>query len=226
MSEVKSWPPLESNPQVLNDFAYKCGVSHSWEFVDVFGLDEELLGMIPQPSLAFLFLFPSKAKTEYQESSSGKEKCFFLHQIPLLDQACGTIAMIHAIANNLSSLGLKDGPIFRYIENTQNSTPNDRGFQLAANEELSKLHTSYSQQGQTEALMDGQDSDHHFVCFTTINGRLYELDGLKATPTDHGEVNESTFLHKVATVIQKTYLTDPSLIDFSMMSLSAAMQDE
>lgn len=27
---------------------------------------------------------------------------------------------------------------------------------------------------------------YHFVCFVPINGHLFELDGLKPYPTDHG----------------------------------------
>ena len=36
----------------------KLGVPDSWEINDVFGLDEELLLMLPQPVLSLLLLFP------------------------------------------------------------------------------------------------------------------------------------------------------------------------
>ena len=37
----KRWLPLESNPDVLNDFVQKIGYStKSYAFCDVFGLDE------------------------------------------------------------------------------------------------------------------------------------------------------------------------------------------
>jgi hypothetical protein len=36
----KKWIPLEANPEVLNEFAKKLGVtSQSFEFTDVYGLD-------------------------------------------------------------------------------------------------------------------------------------------------------------------------------------------
>ena len=37
------WLPIESNPEVMNSFLRKLGVSSDWEINDVFGLDPELL---------------------------------------------------------------------------------------------------------------------------------------------------------------------------------------
>lgn len=41
MAASKKWVPLESNPDVLNDFVVKLGLDASkYSFTDVFGLDE------------------------------------------------------------------------------------------------------------------------------------------------------------------------------------------
>ena len=41
----KKWIPLEANPEVLNEYAHKIGVSGtSYEFTDVYGLDEVRAG--------------------------------------------------------------------------------------------------------------------------------------------------------------------------------------
>ena len=41
--------PLESNPDVLNEFSAKLGLEeHTVAFCDVLGLDDELLEMVPQ----------------------------------------------------------------------------------------------------------------------------------------------------------------------------------
>ena len=37
----------------------------------------------------------------------------------------------------------------------------------------------------------------HFICFVPINGRLYELDGLRPYPVDHGSLNESNNMENV-----------------------------
>jgi hypothetical protein len=56
--ENPSWTPLESNPDALNQFARGMGLPASVAFTDCFGLDEDLLGFLPQPVLAMILLFP------------------------------------------------------------------------------------------------------------------------------------------------------------------------
>eukprot|EP00753_Platysulcus_tardus_P014273 PLAT4283.1.p1 GENE.PLAT4283.1~~PLAT4283.1.p1 ORF type:complete len:341 (+),score=141.09 PLAT4283.1:46-1023(+) len=51
------WLPLESNPDVFNDFLLKAGVLPLFGFSDVVSLDDEMLSFIPQPCLAICFLY-------------------------------------------------------------------------------------------------------------------------------------------------------------------------
>mmetsp|Transcript_170188 Transcript_170188/g.540379 ORF Transcript_170188/g.540379 Transcript_170188/m.540379 type:complete len:251 (+) Transcript_170188:76-828(+) len=51
------WVPLESNPEVLNGFAWKVGLPKTWGFVDMYGLDPELLSMVPPGCCAVTLLF-------------------------------------------------------------------------------------------------------------------------------------------------------------------------
>lgn len=69
---TKHWVPLESNPEVLDEFAAKLGCANcpsEYQFCDVFGLDPELLAMVPSPALCVLLLFPITKATEEQRDA-------------------------------------------------------------------------------------------------------------------------------------------------------------
>lgn len=84
---------------------HKFGVSSKWAFTDCYSLDEEMLCMIPRPCLAFILLFPSREEKEKQASNqTDNSNVFFMRQ--LVNNACGTIAIVHSVLNNIEKLGL------------------------------------------------------------------------------------------------------------------------
>ncbi|OEL34294.1 Ubiquitin carboxyl-terminal hydrolase 3 [Dichanthelium oligosanthes] len=114
-SAGERWPPLESTPEVFNQFMWSLGVpENEAEFHDVYGLDADELDMVPQPVLAVILCFPdppqdasypSDLLLSYGEKETGGQ-VYFVKQIASLGNACGTIALIHAVGNSSSEINL------------------------------------------------------------------------------------------------------------------------
>eukprot|EP01096_Ripella_sp_DP13-Kostka_P009781 TRINITY_DN3768_c0_g1_i1.p1 TRINITY_DN3768_c0_g1~~TRINITY_DN3768_c0_g1_i1.p1 ORF type:complete len:160 (-),score=45.96 TRINITY_DN3768_c0_g1_i1:238-669(-) len=134
---MAQWRAVESNPETLTTMARRFGLSGSWAFVDVFGFDDDSLSFVPQPCLAVIFLFNSR--TETPARGNPEPSVFYMKQVHALNNACGTIAAIHALANNADRLNIRGGPVFHYLEHARGLSPEDRGNALANVRSLSFL---------------------------------------------------------------------------------------
>lgn len=64
-----------------------------------------------------------------------------------------------------------------------------RGLSLSNMHEIRQVHNSFSRQNMFEfdnSMAKKDDDVFHFVAYLPIDGRLYELDGLKEGPVDLG----------------------------------------
>ncbi|KAJ3412834.1 Ubiquitin carboxyl-terminal hydrolase isozyme L3 [Chytridiales sp. JEL 0842] len=209
MTSSSQWLPLESNPEVMNEYIKKLGVSTSLAFADVWALDEEMLQFVPRPVAAVMLLFPVTPKyEEFRKSEEDRlkkegqivsDKLYFTKQT--IGNACGTIGLIHALANNLDVVDIGNGVLKKILDKGANKTPTERAELLEKEgEELAKIHDESSQQGQTAAPERGEEVDLHFVAFVKVDGALYEMDGRKPFPINHGECED--LLLGAAKVIQ------------------------
>mmetsp|Transcript_36648 Transcript_36648/g.113414 ORF Transcript_36648/g.113414 Transcript_36648/m.113414 type:complete len:289 (+) Transcript_36648:2806-3672(+) len=201
---MPAWLPLESNPEVLNPFVWRLGVPAEWGFSDVFGLDPELLMMIPRPCLALCLLFPmekiakprreklkaARAEAEaakkadpagWRDRAQAEQGLFFMEQVQGAGNACGTVATIHAAANAMAAGALNidvKTPLGRFIaEACVLPTSTARGRELVAADYLHELSDETARSGATDGAGTHDHGDRHFVCFCERGGRLFELDG-------------------------------------------------
>lgn len=219
----KRWLPLEANPEVMNQFIWGLGVPEDEvEFNDVYGLDEELLEMVPKPVIAVLFLYPYtfqkelEKKVEVTQSKEPSKNVYFTKQT--VGNACGTIGILHAIGNATSEIKLvKESYLDRFFKTTANMDPSERAAFLEKDTEMEDAHSVAATAGDTEA---SSDVDEHYICFTCVDGELYQLDGMKSQPISHGPSSPSNLLQDVVKIIKVMIENNPDSMNFNVMALS------
>ena len=230
------WLPLESNPDLLNGFLKTLGLKEGTaQFNDVFGLDEELLMMVPQPCVALCLLYPSKVgkprRGEQKEKRAVQPQppadLVFCMQHDGIGNACGTIACVHAIANTVGMDGLDDGPLKKFLTATEGMAPAARGTVLQEAKDMQTVSDGAAASGETEGAGTNDAQDQHFIAFVSKAGMLYELDGRnidaetkEAFPFCHGATSAETFLMDAARVIREDFMArDPDCINFNVVAL-------
>ena len=105
----RAWPPLASSPGAFTAFAEALDVA-SVRFVDVLGLEEELLELLPAPCMAMVLLFPTCTAADDYLTTREREAAahfagpparpppFFVRQ--LRGGTCGTVAALHALVHS------------------------------------------------------------------------------------------------------------------------------
>jgi len=99
----------------------KMGLPEQWAFSEIYGFEEDLLAMLPQPVIAVVIAAHRLKKAEDKElGSADTEADFYMRQTGKLDNACGVIACLHAIYNNKSSIVIQsDSTLGKYLQNCE-----------------------------------------------------------------------------------------------------------
>eukprot|EP01111_Echinosteliopsis_oligospora_P002644 TRINITY_DN1399_c0_g1_i1.p1 TRINITY_DN1399_c0_g1~~TRINITY_DN1399_c0_g1_i1.p1 ORF type:complete len:236 (+),score=80.37 TRINITY_DN1399_c0_g1_i1:68-775(+) len=226
-TRIKNWAALEANPEVLTQFMHSLGANASYEFTDVFGFDPDLLAMVPQPVVAVLLLFPvDEHYQKYRHQQEEKIKAdgqtlsknlYFMKQT--IGNACGTIGVLHSVLNNSSSVIGSDGFFKAFLNKTKEMTPDERAAALFDDQQIDTVHASSAQQGQSREIPPEEDVDLHFISFVQVDGNLYELDGTKPFPINHGASSADSILQDAVKVIQKIIALNPEENRFTVLAL-------
>jgi len=139
-------------------FIVDLGVTDSsWTFTDVYGLDSEMLEMVPRPVVAVLLLYPITEKNEAARIEEDKvleeggpqtvsPRVFFVKQT--IGNACGTMGLIHAVCNNRDRI-TQEGFFREFFESSGDLTPDTRASKLEESEALSTVHNDLALEGQS-----------------------------------------------------------------------------
>eukprot|EP00076_Gallus_gallus_P039986 XP_025005524.1 ubiquitin carboxyl-terminal hydrolase isozyme L1 isoform X1 [Gallus gallus] len=243
-----AWQPMEINPEMLNKVLSRLGVSPGWRFVDVLGFEEEALGAVPSPACALLLLFPlteqhenfRKQQTEKIKDQEISSKVYFLKQT--VSNSCGTIGLIHAVANNKDKVKLDEGSALKkFLDETADLSPEERAKRFANNKvyELHKLlsalslngysnlyllslkaiqevHNSVAQEGQCR--VEDNSVNFHFILFANVDGHLYELDGRLPFPVNHGTSSDDLLLKDSAKICRQFTEREKGEVRFSAVA--------
>ncbi|KAJ2802254.1 hypothetical protein H4R21_002487 [Coemansia helicoidea] len=203
--EKLHWVPLESSPEAMNKMVHRLGVDQLAGFSDVWGLDDELLAMVAQPVHALVFLFPLRNATREARMAEAaaaantvSPNVWFMRQT--IGNACGTMAVLHALGNCQDRIPI-GGELAAFYAQAKDLSPRDRAALLEASSAIAESHSASAAEGQTAAPPPDADVLHHYAAFVAVDGCLYELDGMLASPINHGP--SADLLHDAARAIKK-----------------------
>ncbi|POM72876.1 Ubiquitin carboxyl-terminal hydrolase, partial [Phytophthora palmivora] len=109
----------------------------------------------------------------------------------------------------------------KFFNKTKAKTPEEIAQYLEQDDELEETHSSAAEAGQSEQLESVDDPiNTHFVCFSCVDGNLYELDGRKKRPINHGPSSSDTVLQDSCKVIKKFMARDEGEMRFTILALA------
>ncbi|KZS92038.1 cysteine proteinase [Sistotremastrum niveocremeum HHB9708] len=226
------WIPLESNPEVMNEWAEKAGLDTSqYRLQDVYGLDEELLAFVPQPVKALILIFPDAdehvmkrlAKDSQLDPTGAALDPSLTYVTQTIGNACGTMALLHSLMNSNVPL-YPDSPLKRFIAECKGKTPEERAKLLEETDAFASIHLEASLAGQTAAPPAEERPDFHYTSFVLFPSAkadegtlLVELDGDRGSPIVHGASVD--LLQDGAEVIKQQYIGSGATNNFGIIAL-------
>lgn len=140
------------------------------------------------------------------------ENLFYMKQN--IANACGTIALIHAVANSNIELG---GMVKTFLDKCQGKSYQERADLLGEETSFSEAHESVANAGITAVEPNVM---HHYIALVEHEGTVYELDGRKSYPISHGPVSSAGFTKECARICKEFMARDPEDVRFNIMALT------
>lgn len=150
------------------------------------------------------------------------DEVYFIKQIESLGNACGTIALLHAVGNAYSEISiLENSGLDLFFKSTASMDPYERARVLEKDDDMARAHSLAASAGDTEI---SDIVEEHYVCFTALSGTLYELDGMKGGPIKQGSSSPESLLQDAVHVIQAMMRRIPNSVNFNVMVLSRKLK--
>ncbi|GAO50514.1 hypothetical protein G7K_4638-t1 [Saitoella complicata NRRL Y-17804] len=198
---------------------------------ELYAIDKDLISQY-DPIYGVIFLFKWGKEHGEQSAQGGtldenaSTSLWFAHQT--IQNACGTQAILSILLNNPGiELGEKlDG----FKDFTREFPPEIRGDALTNSEVFARVHNSFARvepwEEEERKPKEGEEGEapYHFIAYVPVDGTLFELDGLKPAPVNHGPVAGSSsaeFADALIPVLERRISTFASTsIEFSLLALT------
>lgn len=225
---TEGWLELESDPGLFTLLLEDFGVN-GVQVEEIYDLQKPLDG----PVYGFIFLFKWISERRSRRKVVPEEKfvedevivnsMFFAHQI--VPNSCATHALLSVLLN--CSKILLGSTLTRLKDYSKNMSPENKGYAIGNTPELARAHNSHAKpqprhlQEKTTSVTTGKIREaFHFVSYVPINGHLFELDGLKNYPIDHGPwAKNEDWTEKFRRVISDRLGIETADIRFNLMAV-------
>lgn len=188
------WCLLESDPGLFSALIREFGFTGA-QVDELWGLEPDIskpLGKIF--GLIFLFKWDGKKETQSQGTvvnDQDQPGLFFARQV--INNACGTQALLSVLLNIKDEKTQLGETLANFMDFAGCLDSEMKGYSLSNSDAIRSIHNSFARQQlfEMEDLNAPKEKDvYHFVSYVPVNGRLWELDGLKSGPIDHGKLDD------------------------------------
>ncbi|XP_036210488.1 ubiquitin carboxyl-terminal hydrolase isozyme L5 isoform X2 [Myotis myotis] len=159
----------------------------------------------PVHGLIFLFKWqPGEEPAGSVVQDSRLDTIFFAKQV--INNACATQAIVSVLLNCTHQDVHLGETLSEFKEFSQSFDAAMKGLALSNSDVIRQVHNSFARQQMFEfdAKTPTKEEDaFHFVSYVPVNGRLYELDGLREGPIDLGVCSQDDWISAVRPVIEK-----------------------
>ncbi|CAD7082817.1 unnamed protein product [Hermetia illucens] len=223
-----NWCLIESDPGVFTELIREFGCE-GVQVEELWSLDADSFKNL-EPIHGLIFLFKWVQDDEPAGSivqDSRLDKIFFAKQV--INNACATQAIL-SILLNCEHADVKLGnTLSEFKEFCQTFDAYTKGLSLSNASQIRTVHNSFARQTLFELDSKNQNKDEdvfHFIGYIPIDGRLYELDGLKSGPVDLGPVGANqNWVDVVRPIIEKRMLKySEGEIHFNLMAIVSDRQ--
>ncbi|XP_036344787.1 ubiquitin carboxyl-terminal hydrolase calypso [Rhagoletis pomonella] len=200
------WLELESDPGLFTLLLEDFGVKNV-QVEEVYDLQKPIDG----PVYGFIFLFrwmeERRARRKIVEATAEifvkdeeeVSSIFFAQQV--VPNSCATHALLSVLLNSNDADLQLGSTLSRLKAHTKGMCPENKGWAIGNTPELACAHNSHAMpqakrrldRGAASGVSTGRFTGEafHFVSYVPISGHLFELDGLKPYPIDHGPWEEN-----------------------------------